>query len=60
MAAILGGMAICAVPVLLFIPAYGIMTPAVYLCLCVVVFAAVTVAMYGWIATKGAARFTSM
>jgi ABC-2 type transporter. len=60
MAAVLGGMAIVAVPMILFIPASGVMSPTLYLALCAVLFAAVTAAMYGWITKGGVKRFASM
>lgn len=60
MAAVLGGMAIVAIPVMLFFAAYSIMSAEMYLILCAAVFAAASVALYAWTVTRGVKRFENM
>lgn len=60
MAAVFGGMAFIALPVVLFFPAYKIMSPELYLILCAVAFAIATVALYIWTVSSGVKRFENM
>lgn len=60
MVAVLGGMAIGAVPAILFIPAHSVMPVELYLILCTAAFAVATAAIYAWITTSGVKRFENM
>lgn len=60
LAAVLGGMAIAALPILLFIPASSIMPADLFLILCTAAFAGATAAIYSWIMTRGVKRFADM
>ena len=58
--AVLGGMAIAALPVIVSFAALKVMTPAAYLAIVAAIFAVAAAALYRWIATRGVKRFAEM
>jgi len=58
--AVLGGIAIAAALVFIFIPVQKFISPVLYLVLCALAFFAASLALYRWIMTKGVERFKNM